>query len=690
MSSAPNLVIVESPAKAKTINKYLGGEYVVEASMGHVRDLPRSRMGLDMANGFEPEYIVMTRARKTVSHLKKLAQGKAGVYLAPDPDREGEAISWHLAALLENCGAKIHRVVFNEITKDAVLQAFKHPRVIDQKLVDAQQARRVMDRVVGYNLSPLLWKKVARGLSAGRVQSVALKFIVEREEEIRNFKPQEYWSIHADLSSMRQEIADKHFRAKLDKINGQKADIKDGPSAEAIKKELEKAPFQVVSISSKTRQRKPQAPYTTSKLQQEAFTRLGFSAQKTMVIAQKLYEGVDIGEEGAVGLITYMRTDSVNVSEQAHRELRKFIGDKFGKDYLPDEANVYKSKKQAQEAHEAIRPTSAFREPERLAGFLEADEMKLYELIWSKFVSSQMKPAIDNVVTIEISASSRYLFKATGSTNIFPGFLLVFQDLAQLKQKLKQKAKAAEEASDGEEDEISGEFPPLKEGEALKLYEIIPQQHFTKPPPRFNDASLVKLLEENGIGRPSTYAPTIQTIVARGYVLRSGGVMRPSELGEQVTKILVEHFSDVMDTKFTAYMEEELDKIAEGRIPWANVVREFYAPFEKDLEQARLKIKDMRREDEPTDYVCDVCGKPMVIKWGRFGKFIACTGFPQCRYTRSIPTGFRCPEPNCNGDLIRLQSKKRRSFFGCSNYPNCRYTTNKLPAKEKEEDAQAA
>ncbi len=683
--AAGNLVIVESPAKAKTINRYLGNDYIVEASMGHVRDLPRSRMGLNMDNGgFQPEYIVMMRARKTVSYLKKLAKGKKGIYLAPDPDREGEAISWHLAYLLEDSGAKIYRVVFNEITKDAVTQAFKQPREIDRKLVDAQQARRILDRVVGYNLSPLLWKKIGRGLSAGRVQSVALKFIVEREQEIRAFKPQEYWSIHADLASERRDIADKRFKAKLDKIDGQKAEIKTEAQAQTLKAELEKASFKVLSVGSKTRQRKPQAPYTTSKLQQEAFTRLGFSAQKTMVLAQKLYEGVDIGkEEGTVGLITYMRTDSVNVSEQAKIELQKFIVDTYGKEYLPETPNVYKSKKLAQEAHEAIRPTSAYRQPEKMAPYLEPDDLKLYELIWSKFVASQMKPAIDNVVTIEISASSRYVLRATGSTNVFPGYLLVFKDISQLKKQKKEK-----EEGEADEDEV-GELPPLTEGELLKLFEIINQQHFTKPPPRFNDASLVKWLEENGIGRPSTYAPTIATIVGRGYVLRAGGSLRPSELGEQVTKLLVEHFAVVMDTKFTAYMEEELDKIEEGQIPWANVIREFYTPFEKDLAQAREKIKDMVREDKPTDYKCDVCAKPMVIKWGRFGQFIACTGFPDCKYTRSMPTGFRCPEPNCNGDLIRLQSKNKRSFYGCSNYPTCRHTANKLPSKENEGAAAA-
>jgi len=676
--NASYLVIVESPAKARTINRYLGSEYVVEASMGHVRDLPKSRMGLDVNNGFEPEYIIISKARKTVSRLKKAAKGKKSIYLAPDPDREGEAISWHLSVILADTGADIYRVSFNEITKSAIQEAFKSPTQISKKLVDAQQARRILDRIVGYNLSPLLWKKIGRGLSAGRVQSIALRFIVEREQEIRDFKPEEYWSIQAKVSSRRTEIKDKLFHIKLDKIDGEKAEVKNKASAEAIKKELNQAPFAVAKLTTSMRRRRPQAPYTTSKLQQEAYTRLHFSAQKTMRLAQGMYEGVDIGgEEGAVGLITYMRTDSVHVSKQAHNELVKYIGETYGKEYLPDKPNTYKSKKQAQEAHEAIRPTSAFHEPEHLTKYLEADALKLYTLIWGKFVASQMKQAVDQTVTAEISAGKRYMLRATGSVNIFPGFLVVFKDVQRTEAK-KEKGRDKE----GDEEEDSGELPPLKEGEPLDLNELFTNQHFTKPPPRFNDASLIKLLEDAGIGRPSTYAPTIQTILYRDYVQRVSGALNPTELGETVTKLLVEHFGDIVDVNFTAYVEEELDKIEEGVLKWQDVIKEFYVPFKKDMDAAAVKIKDMRRIEIPTDYTCDVCGKPMVIKRGRFGKFIACTGFPDCKYTRSVPTGYRCPAPECEGDLIQLQSKRGQRFYGCSNYPKCRYTTNKLPKKE--------
>ncbi len=678
---AKNLVIVESPAKAKTINKFLGSEYHVEASMGHVRDLPKSKMGVDVENNFKPDYIVISKARKTVSNLKKLAKGKEDIYLAPDPDREGEAISWHLEHIFKEVdqGSAIHRVVFNEITKDAVLEAFQHPRKIEKRLVDAQQARRILDRIVGYELSPLLWRKVGRGLSAGRVQSVALRLIVEREREIKKFVPQEYWSIEAKLSSEKKESADKIFLSKLEKINKEKAELKDRDGTEAIRQEILKLPFKVHSISKHERRRRPHAPYTTSKLQQEAYTRLGFPAAKTMRIAQRLYEGVELGDQGSVGLITYMRTDSVNIAKTAQDEVIRYIREKFGDKYLPREPIVYKSRKGAQEAHEAIRPTSAYREPKSVEGYLERDDFRLYDLIWRKFVACQMTPAVDEQIAVSILAGEKYGFKSTGRRNLFPGFGILYQDQEKTAAKISGEKKEGGES----ELEISQELPALTEGEILKLHELMGYQHFTKPPARYNDASLVKTLELKGIGRPSTYAPTIYTLVVREYVNRQGGALIPTELGEIVVDLLVQHFPKIMDVEFTAGMEDELDKIEQGDMDWIKVLKDFYGPFESLLQMARVEMKNVRREVVPTEHICDVCGKNMVIKWGRFGKFLACPGFPDCKYTRSIPTGFRCPQPDCGGDLVKRTSKKRRTFYGCSKYPNCTYITNKLPRQEE-------
>jgi DNA topoisomerase I len=672
-SGPKNLVIVESPAKAKTINKFLGTDFVVEASMGHVRDLPKSKMGVDLQNNFEPKYIVTKKAKKTVSHLKKLAKGKEGIFLAPDPDREGEAISWHLAYILHegNPKATVRRVVFNEITKEAVKEAFKHPREIEMNLVNAQQARRILDRIVGYELSPLLWKKVGRGLSAGRVQSVALRLVVDRELEIRGFVPVEYWSLEAKLSSERSENAGKSFVAKLDKIGEEKAELKNQEQTEKIREELKGAEFKVHKLEKKERSRNPQAPFTTSKIQQEAYNRLGFQAARTMRIAQKLYEGIELGEEGSVGLITYMRTDSVNVSVTAQTEAAEYIRKKFGEKYLPAKPPVYKSKKGAQEAHEAIRPSSVNREPQAIKAFLTEEEFELYELIWKKFLASQMTPALDEHLAVSIVAGKKYFFKSTGRRNLFPGFGILYAE------------PAAEKESKDEEDALSTEdLPSLVADEVLKLIELLGNQHFTKPPARFNDASLVKTLEERGIGRPSTYAPTIYTLVVRDYVTRKGGALMPTELGETVVDLLVKHFPKILDISFTATMEEELDRIEEGELAWVEVVRDFFKPFEADLVLAKEEMKNVRQEAVPTDYVCDVCAKPMVIKWGRFGKFLACMGFPECKYTRSIPTGFRCPQPECGGDLVKKTSKKRRIFYGCSNYPKCNYIANKLPTKD--------
>lgn len=676
-----NLVIVESPAKAKTINKFLGDDYQVEASMGHVRDLPKSKMGVDTTKDFEPHYIIMTKAKKTVMHLKKQAKNKEGIYLAPDPDREGEAISWHLAHILgeENKKATVQRVVFNEITKDAIKEAFKHPRAIAMNLVNAQQARRILDRIVGYELSPLLWKKVGRGLSAGRVQSVALRLIVDRENEIRSFVPVEYWSLEAKLSSDKKENLNKVFIAKLEKAGEEKINLKDREQTEKIRREIENADFKVQKVDKKERSRNPQAPFTTSKLQQEAYNRLGFPAAKTMRIAQKLYEGVELGDEGQVGLITYMRTDSVNIAGSAQQEAAKYIQKKFGPKFLPAKPPVYKSKKGAQEAHEAVRPTSVLREPEVIKSFLDEDEFKLYDLIWKKFLASQMTPAVDEQISVSILAAEKYTFKASGRRNLFAGFGILYTEPV-----VEKTAKEKDEKEGAEEEAEFMELPDLTAGETLKLHELLGHQHFTKPPGRFNDASLVKTLEEKGIGRPSTYAPTIYTLVSRDYVTRKGGALMPTELGETVLNLLVKHFPKILDIQFTANMEEELDKIEEGETDWVKVLRGFFTPFEVDIAAAKEQMQSVKEEPVVTEYKCDTCGKPMMMKWGRFGKFLACSGFPECKTTRSIPTGFKCPQPECGGDLIKRMSKQRRVFYGCSSYPKCNYIANKLPEAPKE------
>ena len=691
-----HLVIVESPAKAKTINKFLGKDFQVVASMGHVRDLPKSRMAVDIEHDFAPEYIIIRRALKTVKQLKKDAENKETIYVAPDPDREGEAISWHLAHIFseEGHGPKILRVEFNEITKEAVLNAFDHPRKIDMNLVNAQQARRVLDRVVGYQLSPLLWRNVGRGLSAGRVQSVALRFIVDREREIKKFIPQEYWTLDAKLSAAEGPEEQKIFLSRLNQIDKAKPELKDQAETHRIKQELQQLSFQVSNIEKTEKRRKPQAPYSTSKLQQEAYSRLGFSAANTMRIAQKLYEGVDLGGEGSVGLITYMRTDSVNVAVSAQEEAVRYIAEKFGKEYLPEKPPLYKSRKGAQEAHEAIRPTSAYRIPDSIKDFLESDELKLYELIWRKFLASQMVPAVDEHTAISIlagdppamqdearpsSQGGKYGFRTTGKRSLFLGFTAAFGEIKVEKENFKET-----EEEDAPE---AAELPDLKVGQKLKLHELLDEQHFTKPPARFNDASLIKLLEEKGIGRPSTYAPTISTILGRMYAERKGGALMPTELGETVVDILVKHFPTILDVEFTALMEEEFDEIEEGKMEWVKVLKDFYGPFSELLKRAQTEMKSVKQAPIPTDYKCDVCGKQLFIKFGRFGKFMACSGFPECKYTRSIPTGFFCPELGCGGELVKRRAKGRRAFYGCSNYPKCTYVANELPKKEGAADA---
>jgi DNA topoisomerase I len=669
---AKYLVIVESPAKARAINKYLGPQYKVEASMGHIRDLPKSRLGVNVDHDFEPQYVIPTAKKKAVTKLKNAAKNKKMIYLAADPDREGEAICWHLNWILGKATkAEIKRVTFNEITPAAVREAFLHPRQINLDLFNSQQARRVLDRLVGYSLSPLLWKKVARGLSAGRVQSVALKLIVERERLIRAFVPVEYWSVHAELSSLREEQKEIVFKAKLEKIDGEKAELKKRSDIDGILDVLRSAHYRVSKIDERTKKRKPQPPFITSKLQQEAYNKLRFSSQKTMSIAQRLYEGIDIGPDGTVGLITYMRTDSVGVSKTAMNEVREYIEERFGKTYLNPKPRMYKSGKRAQEAHEAIRPTATARTPEALERYLSEDEMKLYDLIWKRFVSSQMSDAIDQVRTVEILADERYLFKTVVTLTVFDGFSTVY---------LVQEQKAS---LDEESEEKALRLPELSVGEDLAFIDLHADQHFTKPPARFNDASIVKTLEELGIGRPSTYAPTIQTIITRGYVERRQGALHPSEIGEIVIDLLVDNFPGLLDVKFTALMEESLDDVEEGKKEWTSVLKNFYGDFAIKLAEAQKKMENVKKHVIVTEHVCDICGKQMVVKWGRFGKFLACSAFPDCTYTKSISTGLRCPLEGCDGDIVRRQSRNKRSFYGCSNYPKCTYTTNKLPQEKK-------
>ncbi len=657
-----SLVIVESPAKAKTITKFLGPDYEVTASMGHVMDLPKSSMGVDVTKDFEPRYVVISRNKKTVSRIKKEAKGKERIYLAPDPDREGEAISWHLANILGNSSSSIHRVVFNEITRRAVKKAFENPREIDMNKVNAQQARRILDRIVGYNLSPLLWKKVGRGLSAGRVQSVVLRLICDRENEINSFKPQEYWVIEVKLSKMtnaRDQMPEgtelRSFIAALIEVEGKKPEISNQQQSEAIVSGLKDKDFIVDKIEKKEKKRNPSPPFITSKLQQEGYNRLHFSVHKTMQIAQQLYEGIEIGDEGSVGLITYMRTDSVRVSADAEQEAKTYIEKTYGTRYIPASPMRYKSRKGAQEAHEAIRPTSVQRTPEFVSKFLTPDQHKLYHLIWSKFVASRMSPALISTTTVEIKAGE-CLFRANGSSIIFDGWMIVLDE---------KKSPVI--------------MPSLEKDEKLLLDEIMPGQHFTKAPPHYTDASLIKTLEEQGIGRPSTYAPIIRTILTRDYVRRDSGAFLPTELGTIVSGLLVRHFPKILNEGFTAEMEVKLDEIEEGNRDWVSVLKAFYFPFMEDVKTAQSKMRDVKKEVIPTSEVCKECGRPMVIKWGAHGRFLACSGFPECKYTKSITTGVKCPMSGCDGELVERHIKGGRFFYGCSNWPGCKHTTRKLP-----------
>jgi len=668
---AKNLVIVESPAKSKTIKKYLGDDYVVEASMGHLIDLPKKSIGVDVENDFKPEYIVIPERKKNLAALKKEAKTKDAIYLAADPDREGEAISWHLKNALQDLKKKddkkkFFRVSFDEITKDAVQAAFKHPREIDMDLVNAQQARRILDRLVGYTLSPLLWKKVSRGLSAGRVQSVAVRLIVEREDDIKKFNAEEYWEIEAELKRKGDTPKEK-FSAKLEKYQDKPIDLKKQPESDKVVEILKKSNYVVSDIRETKKRKKPSAPFTTSKLQQESFNKLRFSSVKTMHVAQALYEGVEIGTEGSEGLITYMRTDSVRISKDAEVAAKTYVLEKYGKKYYPEVPNTYKSKKSAQEAHESIRPTLPLREPQAVKDYLNPDQLKLYTLIWNRFISSQMSESILSQVTADIKAGD-YLFRTSLTRIVFDGYAVLYEVESEEKEKNKE-----------------GKMPQLSVDEPLDLLEIIPSQHFTKPPPRYSDASLVKVLEELGIGRPSTYAPTISTVVTRDYVRRDAGYLKPTELGTIVTRLLLEHFPKVLDYEFTAKMEDELDGIEAGEIDWVTLLKGFYSPFMHTVEKAKIAMRDVKKEIVPTNEVCELCGKPMVIKWGRRGKFMSCSDYPKCKSAKSITSGVKCPGPDCTGELVERRST-RGIFYGCTKFPACRYTARRLPSDEGKEE----
>jgi DNA topoisomerase-1 len=783
-----SLVIVESPAKAKTIQKYLGKGFTVEASLGHVKDLPKSTLGVDTSNHFETDYVVIPGKEKVLAKLKKLAGPMDAIYLAPDPDREGEAIAAHLAGeLARNGGAskkkkkkedaevppRIQRVTFNEITKRAVQAAFEHPRAIDQNLVDAQQARRVLDRLVGYQVSPLLWDKVRRGLSAGRVQTVALRLIVEREREIKAFEKKEYWTIDAHLAASKPPAFDARFLGKGE----EKIEVTNGEDAEKIRAALEHADWLVRSVDKKDRRRNAAPPFTTSKLQQDSSRKLRFSVKRTMMIAQRLYEGVELGEEGLVGLITYMRTDSTRVAPEAIQEVREYVGQEYGAAYLPETPNTYKEKKEAQAAHEAIRPTSAMRHPDQIKQYLKEDEHKVYKLIWQRFVASQIMPAVFDQTTVDIDAKATtgdvFWFRVTGSVMKFDGFLRVYEE--------------SKEGKDEEDEELKHKLPALEAGQKLTLKELKPEQHFTEPPPRYNEASLVKELEERGIGRPSTYSAILSTIQERQYVQKLGGKFTPTEIGLVVTDLLVENFRDIFDVAYTARLEEELDEIEEGKEKWTDTLAEFYKKFTKDLKYAEKHMENIKRMEKPTDEKCENCGAPLVIKWGkhgsfyacstydkedpntckftkenpinlpdldsadvqettqeeycencgrvmvlkrgRFGQFMACTGYPDCKTTRRLDQGKKVPDipidelcpkcgrnmmirhgrfgeftacsgypeckyvkqnyigvkcPECKeGDLVEKRARKGNTFYGCGNYPKCKFTSAHRPIAEK-------
>lgn len=715
-----SLLIVESPTKVNTLKKIVGKDFIIKASVGHLKDLPKKKLGVDVDNDFAPEYITIRGKGKILQELKTAAKKCDVIYLAPDPDREGEAIAHHIGnEVARFTKGKIYRVAFNEITKKAVLAALANPTELNVNRVNAQQARRILDRLVGYKISPILWKKVHRGLSAGRVQSVALRIVCEREREILAFEPREYWSVTLELEGSQKP----QFQAKLFKIGGEKAEVANKAEADKILKGLEGAKPVLEDIVKKERKRNPSAPFITSTLQQEASRKLNFSPKKTMMLAQRLYEGIAMGKKGTVGLITYMRTDSVKLSDQALEEVRAFIPEKYGKEYLPAKPNLYKSKKSAQEAHEAIRPTDVQLEPSAIKDNLEKDMFRLYQLIWSRFVSCQMVPAVLDTTQFDIQSGS-YLFRSNGSILKFAGFMKVYVESED------DESKEGAKPEGRDEDRL---LPQLEKGETLKVHEVLPEQHFTQPPARFSEAMLVKELEDKGVGRPSTYAAIISVIKDRDYIQNIERRLQPVELGFMINDLLVENFPDIMTTEFTAKMESQLDDIEEGKLEWVDALKSFYIPFKADLEKAEEKMKDFKAQVEETDEVCEKCEQPMIIKWGRFGKFMACSGYPECKntrdlgekgekgeaakpdevegecelcksplivkrgrfgkfiacstypdckFTRPIGLGIACPEESCEGEIASRRSKKGRTFYGCTKYPDCKFTSWDKPIGE--------
>ena len=684
---AKSLVIVESPAKAKTIGKYLGKQFVVKASLGHVKDLPKKDLSVDVEHDFTPKYEVIEGKKKLMAELRAAVKDVDNVYLAADPDREVEAICWHLQEELESKKPgkpAFFRVMFNEITASAVQKAFEKPLQVNIHLVEAQQARRVLDRLVGYKISPLLWDKVRRGLSAGRVQTVALRLIVEREREIRAFIKQEYWTIDVALNAKKAPVLTAHLNRRANEI----PQVTNEKDATAIVEDLDGAVYTVKSVATKEKKRNPVAPFITSTLQQESSRKCRFSVKRTMMLAQGLYEGKEIGDEGATGLITYMRTDSTRVSDDALAEVRAFITERYGETFVPKAPNVYKTKKDAQDAHEAIRPTSVLRTPEMMEKFLAEDELKLYRLIWMRFIASQMNPALLDQTTIDVNADGKsktpYIFRATGSVLKFEGFLKVYEE--------------GKDVKDDEDEDLKHKLPVVTEGETLKFKEILPEQHFTEPPPRYNEATLVKKLESDGVGRPSTYASILSTIQDREYVKKEGGKFVPTELGMVVTDLLLESFNDLFDVTYTARMEQELDEIEDGKLEWRVAMAEFYGRFEKDLEHAARTMTDIKRMERPTDLICDKCSKPMVIKWGKHGSFIACTGYPECTNTRELTvdlpdidkSGGDLGEQdeteyceNCGRPMV-LKKGRFGTFFACSGYPDCK-TTKQIGGEQRKD-----
>ena len=716
-AQAKSVIIVESPAKAKTISKYVGSNYEVCASVGHIMDLPKSELGVDVENDFEPKYETIQGKQKYISALKKACKKADVIYLAPDPDREGEAIAWHIQEKIgsDAKNKQFYRVLFNEITKKAVNEALQKPGELDVSKYEAQQSRRILDRLVGYKISPLLWEKIRRGLSAGRVQSVALRLICEREAEINAFHPEEYWTVEVDLQRKKGEK--EIITARLVAVGDKKPEISDEKTANKIKSDLKKLPYVVSEVKEKQRQRNPVPPFITSTMQQEAFRRYRFSAKKTMMLAQHLYEGVELGDEGPVGLITYMRTDSTRVSPTAIDEVRKLIKSRYGKEYSLDKPRVFKVKKGAQDAHEAIRPTLIDHAPEQLKAYLDKDHLRLYEIIWNRFVASQMKEALFMQKSIDIMAGE-YRFRLSGSTLKFDGFLRVYEESLEDMTK--------------KDDELAT-LPELKKDEELNLEKIDPKQHFTMPPPRYTESTLIRTLEEKGVGRPSTYASILGNIQVKDYTTKNGVQFQPTELGMVVNELLVENFPKIIDVSFTAGMEDQLDKVEEGKMNWKKLLRDFYSTFSANLAYAKEHMRNLKQEEQPTDLICEKCNSPMVIKWGknghfiacsgypdckntkefrrtesggieiveaevtdeqcddckspmvvkqgRFGKFLACSRYPDCRGTKSIPTGVKCPE--CKGDIVEKRSRRGRTFFGCSSYPKCNFALWDRPIEKE-------